>query len=48
MLLSSEYIKEKAKETGFDACGIATVATADSEPLLFDRWLKEGKHAGMP
>ena len=47
MLLSSEYIKEKAKETGFDACGIAQVATADSEALFFDRWLKEGNHAGM-
>lgn len=47
MRLSSEYIKEKAKEIGFDACGIAQVATADSEALFFDRWLREGNHAGM-
>ena len=47
MRLSSEYIKEKAKEIGFDACGIAQVATADSEALFFDRWLQEGNHAGM-
>lgn len=47
MLLSSRHIKEKAKETGFDACGIAQVATADSEALFFDRWLKEGNHAEM-
>ena len=46
-MLSAAEIKEKAKKTGFDACGIAQVATADSEALFFDRWLKEGNHAGM-
>ena len=46
-MFSAAEIKEKAKKTGFDACGIAQVATADSEALLFDRWLKEGNHAGM-
>ena len=46
-MFSAAEIKEKAKETGFDACGIAQVATADSEALFFDRWLKEGNHAGM-
>ncbi|WP_298553303.1 tRNA epoxyqueuosine(34) reductase QueG [uncultured Parabacteroides sp.] len=40
-------IKEKAKEIGFDACGIAQVATTDSEAFFFDKWLKEGNHAGM-
>ena len=47
MQISSTYIKEKAKEIGFDACGIAQVATADSEAFFFDKWLKEGNHAGM-
>lgn len=47
MHLSSGYIKEKAKEIGFDACGMAQVAAADSEALFFDRWLREGNHAGM-
>lgn len=46
-MFSAAEIKEKAKETGFDACGIAQVATADTEALFFDRWLKEGNHAGM-
>lgn len=46
-MFSAAEIKEKAKKTGFDACGIAQVATADSEALFFDRWLKEGNHAGM-
>ena len=46
-MFSAAEIKEKANKTGFDACGIAQVATADSEALFFDRWLKEGNHAGM-
>ena len=46
-MLPAIEIKEKAKEIGFDACGIAQVAAADSEALFFDRWLKEGNHAGM-
>ena len=46
-MFSAAEIKEKAKKTGFDACGIAQVATADSEALFFDRWLKEPNHAGM-
>ena len=46
-MLPAIEIKEKAKEIGFDACGIAQVATADSEALFFDKWLKEGNHAGM-
>ena len=46
-MFSAAEIKEKAKEIGFDACGIAQVAAADSEALFFDRWLKEGNHAGM-
>ena len=46
-MLPAIEIKEKAKEIGFDACGIAQVAAADSEALFFDRWLKAGTHAGM-
>ena len=40
-MLPASEIKEKAKEIGFDACGIAQVATADSEALFFDKWLKD-------
>lgn len=43
----SIQIKDKAKELGFDACGIAEVAPADTEVLFFDRWIAEGCHAGM-
>ena len=43
----SILIKNKAKELGFDACGIAEVASADTEVLFFDRWIAEGCHAGM-
>lgn len=43
----STQIKDKAKELGFDACGIAEVASADTEALFFDRWITEGNHAGM-
>lgn len=43
----SILIKNKAKELGFDACGIAEVASADTEILFFDRWIAEGCHAGM-
>ena len=40
-------IKDKAKELGFEACGIAEVSSADTEALFFDRWIAEGYHAGM-
>ncbi|WP_075559521.1 tRNA epoxyqueuosine(34) reductase QueG [Parabacteroides timonensis] len=43
----STNIKDKAKELGFDACGIAEVSSADTEALFFDRWIAEGYHAGM-
>ena len=43
----SILIKNKAKELGFDACGIPEVASADTEVLVFDRWIAEGCHAGM-
>lgn len=40
-------IKEKAYELGFAACGMACVAPADTEVAFFDRWIREGNHAGM-
>ena len=43
----SQSIKHKALALGFDACGIAPVASADTEALFFDRWIEEGCHAGM-
>ncbi|RHJ94010.1 tRNA epoxyqueuosine(34) reductase QueG [Parabacteroides bouchesdurhonensis] len=43
----STLIKELARRQGFDACGIARVASADTEAACFDRWLAEGCHSGM-
>lgn len=43
----SQSIKHKALSLGFDACGIAPVASADTEAEYFDRWIAEGCHAGM-
>lgn len=43
----SQQIKEKAYELGFDACGMAEVAPADTEALFFDEWIAERCNAGM-
>lgn len=43
----SEHIKAKAREIGFDACGIAEVREAESEMEYLDRWIAEGCHADM-
>lgn len=44
---ASSQIKEEACRLGFDACGIAQAAPADTEALFFDRWLAAGAHGGM-
>ena len=41
----SQFIKDKAMELGFSACGIAEVAKAGSEEAYFDQWIAEGYHA---
>lgn len=43
----SHYIKQKATELGFSACGIAKAEPAESEAVYFDRWIAEGCHADM-
>lgn len=43
----SLQIKQEASRLGFDACGMAQVAIADSEALFFDQWIAEGCQAGM-
>lgn len=43
----TQQIKAEALRLGFDACGIAEVATAATEAFFLDRWLAEGCHAGM-
>ena len=44
----SAFIKEKAKEIGFSACGIARAERVTKEETdRLDRWLAEGCHAGM-
>ena len=44
---ASLLIKEAAYKLGFGACGIAQVASADTEALYFDQWIAAGNHAGM-
>lgn len=43
----SLQIKQEASRLGFDACGMAQVAIADSEALFVDQWIAEGCQAGM-
>lgn len=43
----SQFIKQKAAEIGFSACGIAKVAKAESEEAYFDQWIAQGCHASM-
>lgn len=43
----SEFIKDKARELGFDACGIAEVTEAATEAEHLDGWIAEGSNAGM-
>lgn len=46
--LSSQSIKAEALRLGFDACGIARVTRVDdATAAAFDRWIGEGRHAGM-
>ena len=43
----AQWIKRKATELGFSACGIAPVALVESESLRLDEWLARGHEAGM-
>ena len=46
--LLSESIKAEAMRLGFNACGIARVSRVDdATAAAFDRWIGEGRHAGM-
>lgn len=44
---ASQLIKEEAYRIGFGACGIAEIASADTEASYFDQWIADGCHAGM-
>lgn len=44
---ASRLIKEKALQIGFAASGMAEIAPASSEISYFDRWIRNGSHAGM-
>jgi len=44
----SKFIKNKALELGFEACGIAKATPIpESEIACFNSWLEKGHHAGM-
>ncbi len=41
------FIKQKAKELGFDACGIAEACFLEDDAAFLKHWLSEGNHADM-
>ena len=43
----SEFIKSKAKELGFDACGIAKADMLKDDEQRFGNWLSEKNYGGM-
>ena len=44
----ARWIKQKAEELGFSACGIASIdKPLDDECQHLDDWLEKGYHAGM-
>lgn len=47
MVFSSEFIKQAARDAGFDLCGICSVRSFDAEKRFFDGWLERGQCAGM-
>lgn len=43
----SEWIKSKALEAGFDACGIAVADFLETDAIRLERWLNNGYHGSM-
>ena len=43
----SSYVKNKAKELGFAACGISKIEPLIKEGQYLREWLNKGNHAGM-
>jgi epoxyqueuosine reductase len=41
------FIKDKAKEIGFSACGIAKIEPVGEEAVFFNKWIDAGYNAGM-
>ena len=46
-MISSESIKKKAKELGFQKVGIAKAESTPKEEANLESWLKQGRHATM-
>lgn len=45
--MTSKEIKDKARELGFDACGIARADLLHAHQPYFDQWLASGFHGSM-
>ena len=43
----TSFIKQAAKESGFDDCGIAKARQLDKDSVLLKTWLQNGFHANM-
>ncbi len=44
---NTQFIKEKAKDLGFDFCGISMAGFLENEAPKLDSWLKNGMHGTM-
>lgn len=41
------FVKEKARQSGFDYCGIARAERLDADAARLEKWLNNGFHGGM-
>lgn len=47
IITTTQKVREKALELGFDRCGFARVCSLDEEAYRLEQWLKENLHADM-
>jgi epoxyqueuosine reductase len=44
---NTQFVKQKARESGFDFCGIAKAEFLDDDAKRLENWLKKGFHGSM-
>ncbi|MCL2561819.1 MAG: tRNA epoxyqueuosine(34) reductase QueG [Rikenellaceae bacterium] len=47
MLISSDFIREAAREAGFDLCGVARARVLTERAETLDRWITDGAESGL-
>jgi epoxyqueuosine reductase len=45
--LHTEFIRQLARESGFDFCGIARAEKLDADAVRLEKWLHQGHHGSM-